>query len=345
MGFNRENFGSNSGAGLGVHIPGTAQKRPYSEVAAEEGHNEAREEEANLAWEQWKREHSSMSYGTTGTNTLVVRRRKGKWPKKSRLEKLAARLRYIRDATGDIGHLTLKVAGLAPIAAADGSKTAIVTLFNGTGGGMTNKGDLARIFPLALNYAAASSIATMRTINQALYLKSCHLHFDISMTANDGEVTMYECICLKDVGNGEIVMTSDDTFQDDWYGRMAAKTTNATGTTKGTKTDYQNSPYLWHEFGQYYKIIRSYQFIVQAGKSVKFDQHIKVNKILDPDRLSGNDHFRGLTRLFIFTVRGCGTGSATIPTCTAGVNIFGDYKFTTSNLFTPIITTNADIAT
>jgi len=224
-----------------------------------------------------------------------------------------------------------------------------MTFFTGTGGGLSGKNDLGGMMPVALDVDPAGSIASMRTKSQHIYLKSAHVTFDVSLTsAADALVELYECVCLKDVGNGEILMTSVDTFVDDWIARMP-KDLGGMGATPGTavlsRTSYMNNPYFWHEFGAYYKIQKVTKLSIQAGKSVQFDRHYPVHKIIDADTLSGNDHFRYLTRLIVVCVRGvtAGTASTGAPVCS--VTGWTTYKFTSRDVNANVFTTTATRAT
>lgn len=285
-------------------------------------------------------------YGTTGTNTMVIRTAKGKWPKKRKLEKAAARLRYINDATGDVQSLLLKICSDTPSAAAtsDISKGSAFMLFCGQGGGINNDKDIGRMFAQSTNTAVAGFVAASRSKSLNIYIRSCHLTISISATASSAVlVEMYECICNRSHDATEVDYTSTDTLQDSFIARMPPPTVAGTALTK---THYCNNPYYWHEFGMYWKIVKVTKFVVQAGQEISFSKMINLNRIIDADRLVGVDYIKGLSRMFWFVTKApyVGTGSSA-GTWQAGINVHALYKFTNRNAEIPNFSTSGAVVT
>jgi len=329
-------FGIQSSTG---DFTGRGRKRPLPNWQADDEQDErdAAAQRASL--------RAMGQYATTGGNTHVAVTRKGKWPKKRKLEKQAARLRYLNDATGAIQTSIFKVFEVSSTTVANESVCKAFTICTGQGGGLDNDKDIGKLFAQSRDIAVTGAVAALRAKAVNLYLRSVNLRFYVSSTAvGDAVVDMYECVCVRSHDSTETDTSSLANMQTHFFARSPITATNPA--TAMTATYIHNSPYHWHEFGMFWKITKTTTFNVQAGKQIEFSKNYTINQLLDADKLIGTDYYKGLSRMFLFFTRGTFIGTAnSAASVVTSINTYGTYKFTSRGVLTPNLSVAATVIT
>lgn len=189
----------------------------------------------------------------------------------------------------------------------DTSTTTGLFILTGAGCGDNNGGDLYKILVAAFNLANTGGIATSLASKKKVFIFSVHVNFYMRESGTaQALVDYYECTArrscdVSEYGSSVNAMQTTSTSRD---AIPSALTAVATSTT-----DSFASPFMWHEFGKYWKIKLVKQFNLNNGTTQNWSRHYTINKFIDPDTLSIHDYIAGMSRMFMFKTRGDLTGT------------------------------------
>lgn len=261
------------------------------------------------------------------------------------LHRMGRKLQILETASGNLCTMVLSNSSSLNQTVAGACATSGFFFLTGQGCTDNNGGDIAKMFAVCKNLAPAGALATIKANKQSLYIKDIHVKivFGETETGNvDCDYELYECICIQThsaTDTGATLAGLITTCLD----RESAPGTH--GGNALTSTHIALSPFLLHEFGQYWKVYKIQKGQLNATDTHMFERHYRVNHVFNPDRLISDTYYAGLSRMYFikgFGSLGLGTSE---QAATLNFKIVATYRMTMDDQIIPYVVTSSAAVT